>query len=337
MESSAKQSNGQAEEPSIPQHVKPTPSPSTANGQTSLNAAPVGADQPAARDPAKPDARLSNGHMHDKQPANGGSVAFAPGHKPGGNSSLLDQQQPAAKTTSGPTASSQQQPAVAVNSQATTAVASASTSQQGSEAQPAPAPVASTSSQPSQTSAQNSTLPSGALMLPYSAGTLSSPQSSPVHTPAALSTAQAPNQTQQQPQQQPQQQQAPQRQQSLQQQQQLQQQQIRQQQALMQQQRYQYALHQAQLQQAALQRPQAEQLQQGMPTRPLMHNPLLLPNQQQQQLRLPTAVMQPRAAQPVWPVPLPRTASGQAQHLAMHHLKNLYMLHVCFARLQHNS
>ena len=190
------------------------------------------------------------------------------------------------------------------------------------ERQPSAAPPVSTSSQQAVETTQTSSLPSGAYMIPYTATTLSaSPQTSPVQAPPmqALSgtqpgMSQQPQQLPQQlPHQQPQQQlphQQPQQQLPHQQPQQQLQQQLQQQQQLVQQRRYQMLLQQqAQLHQLNMQRPQAPHATLGRP--PLQLPYTLQQQQQQQHSRLSTPVMQPRATQPVWPVPLPRSASGK--------------------------
>jgi len=179
-------------------------------------------------------------------------------------------------------------------------------------------PAAAISSQPAQGSAKASSLPSDAYMIPLTAATLSaSPQTSPVAVPLLqpISGTQQPGQAQQpQPQQQQQQQsQQLQHPQSQQQHQLLQQQQIQQQQQLMQQRRYQMLMHQqAQLQQASLQRSQAQPSLLG---RPPLQQPFL--SLQPQQARPSTPVAPLRSAQPVWPVPAPRPASGKCHHI--HH------------------
>ena len=158
--------------------------------------------------------------------------------------------------------------------------------------------------------AQTSSLPSGAYMVPYPTGTLSaSPQTSPLHVPAMQppSVAQQPSQPPQQPPQQLQHQQT---------QQQLQHQQIQQQQQLMQQRQYHQMLlqRQAQLQQASLQRPQTQQgTAAAAAGRPPLQHPFTLHQPQPTRSSAPP-VMQPRVAQPVWPVPLPRAATGKCLH-----------------------
>ncbi|DBB16312.1 TPA: hypothetical protein ACH3X3_014620 [Trebouxia sp. C0006] len=177
-------------------------------------------------------------------------------------------------------------------------------------------PAAAISRQPAQGSAKASSLPSGAYMIPLTAATLSaSPQTSPVAVPLLqpVSGTQQPQQPQPQQQQQQQSQQL-QHPQSQQQHQLLQQQQIQQQQQLMQQRRYQMLIHQqAQLQQASLQRSQAQPSSLGRP--PLQQSFLSL---QPQQARPSTPVAPLRSAQPVWPVPAPRPASGKRHHIHTH-------------------
>ena len=172
----------------------------------------------------------------------------------------------------------------------------------------------STSAQSAAKPTQTSSLPSGAYRISYPAATLSaSPQSSPIHVPpmqAAPDLQQAssqqtiPNQRQPPPQQLPlQSQRKPQQ----------------PQQQMLQQQRYHMflqaqALQQQQQQaqkQASFQNQQQQQpQQQAQMGKPPLQQPFGLQGQSGRHASLPA--LQPRVAQPVWPVPVPRATSGKS-------------------------